>query len=82
MKPCEESCPKCGSADVHHQFRGRFEVWSQEKYGKISKYANGMAHTMTAHTDHIEHTCRGCRYEWQGKPLPKRVRSATGPTSK
>lgn len=77
VKPCELPCPKCGSADVYHHYRAKGEIWSQDKYGKHSKYASGQAYTLTSFAEHIEHHCRGCQFDWQTKPLSKRVTSST-----
>jgi len=69
-KPCNEPCPKCGSADIARTFIAKGQEVPHEGYDKCaSKYGTGQCHTWRATRDHIHHICRCCGYAWQGLPL-------------
>lgn len=79
-KPCEATCPKCGSADVRVRWvpkRGRVE---NEEYGKCrNRYAFGQCNYYEARREHMDNKCRCCFYRWQSLPIAKRRKAAATP---
>lgn len=70
-KPCEQSCPKCGSNDVTRTFRPRGEVWPTYRQQRIreSKFVRVGEFDARAFEDSIVHHCRVCQWDWETGPL-------------
>jgi ssDNA-binding Zn-finger/Zn-ribbon topoisomerase 1 len=77
VKPCDEPCPKCGSADIHRLFHKRNSLVERPnlKYGvaPLEKYIGGSGFHWYATRDLIAHHCRTCQHEWASKALAKRT---------
>lgn len=79
-KPCDASCPKCGSVDIHRTFRAAGTRWAtREANPGCTKFANERLYGREAFANHIEHHCRTCQHDWQGRPLLKRKPPTTPP---
>lgn len=61
-KPCEQTCQKCGSSDIHREF-----VFKGTRIAK----ANGtyLDTKCSMAKDIIRSHCRCCQYEWDTNPL-------------
>ena len=71
--PCDQPCPKCGSADVSILFVATGELVKNEAYDICwNKFSSGQCNAYYATRDHLDCTCRRCQYRWQLKPLAKR----------
>lgn len=72
-KPCESSCSKCGSNNIHI----RFFIKGQDTNGLCpnrkdpsTEWANREdAYFQPALKDCIVHKCRTCGYSWDSDPL-------------
>lgn len=77
IKPCDMSCAKCGSDNVHRHFLAKGELMQTNEHGRSpSKYAEGEAYRYRVYREHIRHRCNICRYEWDTLPL-KRAKKVT-----
>lgn len=72
MKPCEATCPKCGSLDIHRQHKMVGEVWNTpgawtrtEKAPWPSEFLKFDNHEIKAHRECITHHCRDCGFDWE-----------------
>lgn len=73
VKPCDEPCGKCGSADISRRFFAKGDAMKTNTYDKRpSKYAGGQCYSWLATKDHLHNHCRCCGYEWQRLPMAKR----------
>lgn len=81
-KPCDESCPKCGSLDVHRQLRRQgftFEpitTFSDRHNTAVLLDENSelldegsAAYTVKSKHDCIQNHCRICHFDWFTKAL-------------
>lgn len=69
MKPCEESCPKCGGEDIHREFFKKGEI---KRYGDGTPpgfKCKGAGYWPVATKDLILHYCRDCKYQWHSEPM-------------
>ena len=72
VKPCDEECPKCGSADVMRAFYAngqRIETANYNERPSPASYGDGWL--WTASRDHLSNFCRCCKYKWASKPMKK-----------
>jgi hypothetical protein len=81
-KPCDSTCPKCGSGDIVRELRRAGETvrrfigedgpsWlTGTKWVKEKQY-----HGEVFAQECIEHHCRGCQYEWCTAPLRQTITS-------
>ncbi len=71
-KPCEATCPKCGSADVWRTYRAKGLKWDLKRWVECKhKYFHEAGWEAYASSEHIHHHCRTCQYEWQTSPMRK-----------
>ncbi len=74
-KPCELTCPKCGSNDICRTFydKGNIiqtspcDIKDMDKW----KYSKRGSYVTEATKAHIHHNCRCCQYKWQTEILKK-----------
>lgn len=74
-KPCELTCPKCGSSDNSLKFfaKGFFlHSYDNDRKQKETKYMKSDQHGYIAKQDCLLHHCRCCEYEWETEPLRKK----------
>lgn len=74
VKPCDATCPKCGSADISRQFRHCGERWAVNDRGADrSKHINASdSWYREAVRDIITHRCRTCQFNWATPPLKRK----------
>lgn len=58
MKPCEVSCPKCGSSDIYQKYYAK---------GDQMRIAKGFAcvNYEVAKHELLYTICRNCQYSWE-----------------
>lgn len=80
-KPCDSTCEKCGGSDIHLQFRPVASSYKAEEYGRGSnRFTSVSGWLLSVYRDHIDYTCRTCRFRWQTLPMPKpRKKKADSP---
>lgn len=78
IKPCDWSCPKCGSSDISRKFNKAGNFWSNiDKISYEERYEDDLVvaseWVTTAKKDLIHHHCRCCQYFWNTLPLKSPV---------
>ena len=78
QRPCEQTCCKCGSADVHGRFYPRGK--RVELCLGAPPYATERVDWMSreAKEDLIVHYCRYCGHQWDTVPLDAQSEAAKG----
>jgi hypothetical protein len=82
MKPCDESCPKCGGTQIHRVFFGRNVTQESKTYNKapFPRWTGVNSYTWWPTRDFIAHRCTTCQYQWQGSVLPKPKKESSAPS--
>lgn len=77
-KPCESICVKCGGSDLYLLFRPANSRYKTEIYGiSGNRFASASSWLASVYRDHIDYTCRTCRFRWQGLPMKKPRKAKT-----
>lgn len=76
VKPCDMPCEKCGSADIHRQYRRPGDVWARQQHEPFHLRAREnrwrkpyQAFDWQAKVECITHCCRTCEWTWESDPL-------------
>lgn len=74
-KPCDSTCPKCGSSNIRSCFKLKGVVEricyrdSDKPIYKPSKYVRIKDSILIHAVDHLEYHCKFCHYGWRGDTL-------------
>lgn len=73
-KPCNQSCPKCGSVDLHLVFAAAGQIINLGFAGKDTKRKNQFVnidgwHDAKVIKDCLRCHCRTCQFDWEVAPL-------------
>jgi hypothetical protein len=71
ITPSEQPCPKCGSDDIHREYRESGEEWKTHGVSKqrTSKHVKIGRWSGSAKRDCIVHHCRCCQFDWDTDAL-------------